>query len=192
VKNYKPRTINTFKDLAQDRTRSVTEGYKINSLARRGNGDYEAGMNIRKANMEKNKFFASNSKMNDAMGANGRSGAYTDGFNRSSRGTPVSTPAFYPTKKTNNINGLRPHTPVNTSYTINTNKNTVANASQAHARITGGTGKPRFKSVAEANNYMDFAGYRESPSIKGANDLANMFPSAKQNKGKGRKNKGKR
>ena len=192
VKNYKPRTINTFKDLAQDRTRSVTEGYKINSLARRGNGDYEAGMNIRKANMEKNKFFASNSKMNDAMGANGRSGAYTDGFNRSSRGTPVDTPTFYPTKKTNNINGLRPHTPVNTSYTINTNKNTVANASQAHARITGGTGKPRFKSVAEANNYIDFVGYRESPSIKGANDLANMFPSAKQNKGKGRKNKGKR
>ena len=44
VKNYKPRTINTFKDLAQDRTRSVTEGYKINSLARRGNGDYEAGL----------------------------------------------------------------------------------------------------------------------------------------------------
>ena len=44
VKNYKPRTINTFKDLAQDRTRSVTEGYKINSLARRGGGDYEAGL----------------------------------------------------------------------------------------------------------------------------------------------------
>ena len=103
VKNYKSRTINTFKDLAQDRTRSVTEGYKINSLARRGNGDYEAGMNIRRANMEKNKFFASNSKMNDAMGANGRSGAYTDGFNRSSRGTPVDTPTFYPTKKTNNM-----------------------------------------------------------------------------------------
>ena len=44
VKNYKPRTINTFKDLAADRTRSVLEGYKINSLARRGGGDYEAGL----------------------------------------------------------------------------------------------------------------------------------------------------
>ena len=44
VKNYKPRTISTFKDLAGDRTRSVTEGYKINSLARRGGGDYEAGL----------------------------------------------------------------------------------------------------------------------------------------------------
>ena len=44
VKNYKPRTINTFKDLAADRTRSVLEGYKINSFARRGGGDYEAGL----------------------------------------------------------------------------------------------------------------------------------------------------
>ena len=44
VKNYKPRTINTFQDLAADRKRSVLEGYKINSLARRGGGDYEAGL----------------------------------------------------------------------------------------------------------------------------------------------------
>ncbi len=44
VKNYKPRTINTFKDLAADRKRSVLEGYKINRMARRGNGDYQAGV----------------------------------------------------------------------------------------------------------------------------------------------------
>lgn len=44
VKNYKPRTINTFQDLAADRKRSVLEGYKINRMARRGNGDYQAGV----------------------------------------------------------------------------------------------------------------------------------------------------
>ena len=171
VKNYKPRTINTFKDLAGDRTRSITEGYKINSLARRGGGDYEAGL----ASFNSNKAAAKAERQ-----------AYNSFVG------PRPSPDFNSKGGTNAQKA--------NDIIINRRGDGIDRIGQSDLRIRQAVNNKRvnaqlktmYKNIERSEARKSNIGYRESPSIKGANDLANMFPSAKQNKGKGRKNKGKR
>ena len=74
VKNYKPRTINTFQDLAADRKRSVLEGYKINRMARRGNGDYQAGVDAYNAGKAERQAYDNFFKSRPAPDLNNRAG----------------------------------------------------------------------------------------------------------------------